>query len=108
MLANAPLLAHFDPPKPIEVRVDASGYGLGACLLQQHDEKGFKPVCYASRLMNSCERNYSTTEQECLAMIFALEKFRPYLEGQRFVLVTDHCALCWLKTKKKLPARLAR
>ena len=109
-LMSAPVLIHFDPSLPIEVRTDACGYGLGACLLQMKEE--FHPVCYASRLLNRAELNYSTTEKECLALVFAIEKFRHYLEGQKFVVVTDHCALCWLKTKTRvkdrLPSRLVR
>ena len=45
---------------------------------------------------------------ECCAIIFALEKFKPYLDHRRFTVVTDHCSLCFLKNKRKLPARLIR
>ena len=104
-LINAPVLAHYDPKLPIEVRTDASGYGIGAVILQQH-EKGWKPIAFASRQMNIHEQNYPISEKECLAIIFALIKFKVYLEHKKFRVVTDHCALAFLQNKQKLPPRL--
>ena len=107
MLLSPPVLAHFDPSLPIELRSDASQYGLGAILVQKHPS-GWRPVAFVSSQMNAQEQNYTVSERECLAIIFALEKFKPYLDGQYFKIITDHCSLCFLKSKAKLPPRLMR
>lgn len=112
-LTSSPVLVHYDPSLPIEVRTDASGAGLGAVLLQEHDvvgkkRKQLRPVAFASRLIRDSEIPYTITEKEALAIVFALDRFRVYLEGKQFVVVTDHCALCYLRTKEKLPPRLMR
>lgn len=101
------MLAHYDPNLPIEVRVDASGLAIGGVLAQQHKD-GWHPVAYMSKLLNETQRKYAITEKECFSMVYAVEYFRPYLEHQEFVIVTDHCALCWLKTKDKLTSKLER
>ena len=106
-LINAPILAHFDPTKQIELRVDASNLGLGAHLVQI-DGKRRQLLACASRTLQKHEKNYSTTEKECLAIVFGLKKFRPYLFGRKFTVVTDHCGLCYLMNAKDLENRLAR
>uniref|UniRef100_A0A158P4I8 RNA-directed DNA polymerase n=1 Tax=Tetranychus urticae TaxID=32264 RepID=A0A158P4I8_TETUR len=106
-LTTPPVLAHYDPIKETQLRVDASGYGLGAILLQK-DDNGFHPICYASRLLRGAELNYPVSDKECLAIVWAVQKFRVYLEGIHFVVVTDHCALCHIHSKKQLPSRLQR
>lgn len=71
------------------LRTDASNYALGAVLLQGegHDER---PLEYASRLLTSAERNYTTTEREALAVVWAVERFRGYLDGHPVTVRSDH------------------
>lgn len=106
-LVSAPVLACPDFDKPFILNVDASNSGLGAALTQEADGKEVV-IAYASRLLSEQEKNYSTTEKECLALVWSLKKFRPYLEGYHFTAVTDHSALKWLLKLPEPTGRLAR
>lgn len=106
-LVKAPVLSCPDYTLPFVVQCDASGYGLGAVLIQPHSD-GDRVISYLSRSLSKAERNYSTTERECLAVLWAIEKLRPYLEGVPFTVVTDHHSLVWLQNLKDPTGRLAR
>lgn len=106
-LISAPVLTCPNFDLPFTVQTDASDYGLGA-VLTQHQEDGEKVVCYLSRSLNKNERKFTTTEKECLAVLFAIEKLRPYIEGTKFTVVTDHFSLKWLFSIKDPVGRIAR
>ena len=107
VLTSEPILVYPDLSQPFTVQTDASNRaGLGAVLLQKDGD--MYAIAYASRSLCGPEQNYSTTERECLAVVWALEKWRVYLEGQRCKVVPNHQALTWLFRKATLTGRLAR
>lgn len=95
-LCKAPVLRFPDYRKTFLIQTDASQFGLGAILAQVHAD-GEHPVSFASRTLSKAERNYATIEKEALAVIWALKHFRPYIYGQKCVLMTDHAPLQYLK-----------
>ena len=86
----------------------ASGYGLGAVLVQADDNGVEHPIAFASRLLTDAERHYPVTEQECLAVLFALKRFDEYVAGTSFTVVSDHSALQYLLSMPSPKGRLAR
>ena len=107
MLTTAPIMQPPDWSLPFEIMCDASDYAVGAVLGQRRDKKPYV-IYYASRTLNSAQINYSTTEKELLAVVYALDKFRSYLIGSKIVIFTDHSALKYLLSKKDAKPRLIR
>ncbi|GFS66858.1 retrovirus-related Pol polyprotein from transposon 17.6 [Trichonephila clavipes] len=106
-LTTPPVLKQADGTKPYIIRTDASNYALGAVLLQGEGSDEH-PLEYASGLLTPAERNYSTTEREALAVVWALKKFRGYIEGTEITVAFDHQPLKWLLNLKSPIGRLAR
>ncbi|GJT10848.1 reverse transcriptase domain-containing protein [Tanacetum coccineum] len=94
-LTEAPILIAPNWDQPFEIMCDASDYAIGA-VLGQRIEKHFRPIHYASKTMTEAETNYTTTEKEMLAVVYAFEKFRSYLIMNKSVVYTDHSALKYL------------
>lgn len=107
-LSSAPILVSPNYTKPFVLQCDASKLGVGAVLTQLNEDNQEMPVAYFSKKLNKAQSSYSVTELECLAVIMALKKFRPYVEGQDFTIVTDHASLQWLMRQTDLSGRLAR
>ena len=111
-LTEAPIIAYPQFDKPFILQFDASDVGLSAILAQKltddDDVQREHVISYASRTLTSSERHFSPTERECLAIVYGCSHFRPYLEGVRFTILTDHKALKWLYQTKDFNSRLAR
>lgn len=106
-LCHTPVLACPNFEYPFVLQVDASDEGLGAALTQQL-KQGEVVIAYGSRLLTEGERKFTVTEKECLALVWAVKKFRPYLEGYHFIALSDHQALKWLMKLQQPSGRLAR
>ena len=105
---DAPILIAPKWDLEFHVHTDASDIAVDAMLGQNHNGKHDQPISYASCLLNSAERNYTTTEREALAMVYAINKFRHYLMSNLFVFFVDHMALVYLINKPHVSGRIAR
>lgn len=106
-LTSSPVLGIPDYSLPFQIECDASDHGMGAVLVQtQNGEE--RVIAFMSAKLNAAQRNYHVTERECLAVLTAIEKFRPYIEGTKFTVITDHASLVWLKNFKDPTGRIAR
>lgn len=92
---------------PFVLQTDASHIGLGATLYQS-DGESKKIIANVSASLSETERRYNSNEKECLAVLWAIRKFRPYLEGREFILRTDNRALLWLDKFKEDRSKLTR
>ena len=107
-LMQSPILATADFDLPFVVYTDASRYALGGILGQVQDKKS-RVVAYASRTLNKHELNYSVSEKEALAIVWAVDHWQHYLLGDKeFTIITDHHPLTGLKNIKDLHGRLGR
>nr|GEU53334.1 hypothetical protein [Tanacetum cinerariifolium] len=103
-LTEAPILIALDWDVPFELICNASNFAIGV-VLGQRQEKNFRPIHYARKTMTEIESNYTTTEKEMLAVVYAFEKFRSYLIMNKSIMYTDHFALKYLFAKKDSKAR---
>ncbi|GJW95415.1 reverse transcriptase domain-containing protein [Tanacetum coccineum] len=103
-LTEAPILVVPDWNLPFELMCDASDFAIGA-VLGQRKMKHFQPIHYASKTMTEAQIHYTTTEKEMLAVVYAFEKFRPYLVLSKSIVYTDHSALKYLMNKQDAKPR---
>ncbi|CAM8919424.1 unnamed protein product [Rhodiola kirilowii] len=106
-LISAPII---QPPRwdlPFELMCDASDYAIGAVLGQRVDKK-LHAIHYTSKVLSGAQLNYTTTEKELLAIVYAFDKFRPYLVASKVIVFTDHAAIKYLLAKKDSKPRLIR
>ena len=107
MLVSPPIMRSPNWNLPFEIMCDSSDYAIGAVLGQMEDKKAFV-IYYASHTVDFAQANYTTTEKEFLAIVFALEKFRSYIVGSPITIFTDHAALKYLLSKKDTKPSLTR
>lgn len=106
-MQTAPVLALPDPKLPYVVHTDASGFAVGAVLMQDQG-KGLQPIAFLSKKMLDAETRYPVHEQELLAIIHSLSSWRHYLHGAKFKVMTDHHSLRYFKTQPLLSGRQSR
>ena len=106
-LSEKPIICIPDTKKPFVLRTDASDKGLGAVLLQDQGQ-GLQPIVYASKKLAGAECNYAIIEKECLAIVWGIKKFQPYLFGTTFTIETDHQPLQYLRKSRTENGRLMR
>jgi RNase H-like domain found in reverse transcriptase/Reverse transcriptase (RNA-dependent DNA polymerase)/Integrase zinc binding domain/Chromo (CHRromatin Organisation MOdifier) domain len=107
LLSSAPVLQLADPALPYTLHCDASGYAVGSVLMQDQGS-GLQPVSFISTKMKDAETRYAPHEQELLALVYACKKWRHYLHGRPFTILSDHRSLQHFSTQPLLSARQAR
>ena len=107
LLTTSPITAFPDFSQSFRLYTDASTAGLGAILAQVREGKE-RIICCASRSLNQAKKAYPSTKLECLAIVWVVAKFRPYLMAMPFEVYMDHYALQWLKTMRTGSALLQR
>ncbi|KAI5011863.1 hypothetical protein ZWY2020_023997 [Hordeum vulgare] len=106
-LITAPIVEPPDWNLPFEIMCDASDYAIGVVLGQRVDKK-LNVIHYASKTLDSAQRNYATTEKEFLVVVLACEKFRSYIVDSKVTILSDHAAIKFLMEKKDAKPRLIR
>ena len=107
-LMSPPILALPKQRGYYKLDTDAYDHQVGCTLLQEEGEAGYVPIGYWSRALTKQERDYTTTEKECLTIVWDIPLLRPYLKGQRFTVRTDHGSLRWVLYLADANGRLAR
>ncbi|CAB3402466.1 unnamed protein product [Caenorhabditis bovis] len=114
-LTSEPILVAPKLGQPFTIEVDSSGNGVGAVLRQAQDAEGkdvlayaSRVVAYASRTYNKHESRYAAIELEALGLVFAVKQFRPYIDGTRTTIITNHAPLKALLRRRDLEGKLAK
>jgi hypothetical protein len=107
-MVTVPILVFLDWNKEFHVNVNAYSISLGVVLTQPRIGDIDHPLAFASRKLSTAEINYTTTEREGLAMVYALQKFLHYLLGGHFKMFTDHSMLKYMVNKIVLGGRICR
>jgi hypothetical protein len=104
------MLAHPILTDPFELEVDASGFAMGAVLLQKKEDSKKHPIAYYSKTLSAAERNYDIYDLELLAIVNAMDHWRPYLAGSphKIIIYLDHQNLLYWKEPHKISRRVAR
>ena len=102
------MLHHPNFEQPFYLNCDASDVSLGAELYQEDKDGHHLVISFASRILNSCERNYNVTEKELLSIVFACGKFRTYILGYPITVRSDHKSISFLKQCKLSHGRVTR
>ncbi|SPC62201.1 related to pol protein [Ustilago sp. UG-2017b] len=107
--ASAGVLQHFDYHLPTRLETDASDFAIAGVLKQEHEGR-WHPVAFYSRKMSSAERNYEIHDKELLAVVACLTQWRHMLAGlpSQLVILTDHEALKYFKSQRRITGRQAR
>lgn len=108
LFVNTVMLRHPNPNKQYYLQTDASNIALGGQLYQYDEDNQIAVVAFTSRTFKGAEVNYNTTEKELLGIVHCLKKFRVYLLGRRFTIVTDNKALTFLHSFRITSARMTR
>lgn len=106
-LAQDAVMSLPDLNRPFVVETDASGIGIAAVLLQAGPD-GLQPVSFISRVLTEAESHYTVQEWECLAVVWAVDKFRAYLEFTEFEIHCDHSSLSWMFCTDQASPRVKR
>ena len=107
LICSKPVLQMPNLSNVFILQTDASDHSIGAALLQEHEGK-LMPISFASRKLVPRERNYCIMEKECLAVVWAIQKFKVYLYGKEFILQTDHQPLICMNNDKVHNERIFR
>jgi hypothetical protein len=109
-VTTEPILAHPILTNPFKLEVDASGFAMGAVLLQKKEDGKKHPIAYYSKTLSTAERNYDVYDLELLAIVNALDHWRPYLAGSphKIIIYSNHQNLLYWKEPHKISRRVAR
>ncbi|OXA46601.1 Transposon Ty3-I Gag-Pol polyprotein [Folsomia candida] len=108
-LTKPPILVGFRHSRPCILHTDSSDYAISGVLHQKNEVNDLVVICFISRLLGPHELNYTCAEKECLAVVWSINKLRPYLYAKQFTVVSDNHAVCsLLKMKCSKNRRLNR
>ena len=107
-LIDTPVLAFYNSTAKMELHTGASSYGYGAILVQQQQDLLMHPVLYFSRRTTEIESRHHSYELEIMAIIYALERFRVYLQGMNCTIVTDYSVVKLALSKKDINPHISR